>query len=56
MPKAQTAKMCHVCEGEDRVKMTFMVCAVCHRHFCSNHGVPDLDQCSTCLEAREETE
>jgi hypothetical protein len=42
MPKARTAKNCYYCEAEDRIKMTFMLCGLCHRHFCSAHGVPDL--------------
>lgn len=56
MPKAKTAKVCYGCDADNRVRMTFMVCSVCHRPFCSTHGVPDLDQCSLCLEAREETD
>ena len=35
MPKARTAKNCYYCEAEDRIKMTFMLCGLCHRHFCS---------------------
>ena len=56
MPKARTAKNCYYCEAEDRIKMTFLLCGLCHRHFCSAHGVPDLEQCTKCLEASEETE
>ncbi|HMU29815.1 MAG: hypothetical protein KF854_09980 [Nitrospira sp.] len=56
MPKARSAKNCYYCEAEDRIKMTFMLCGLCHRHFCSAHGVPDLEQCTKCLEASEETE
>jgi hypothetical protein len=56
MPKARTAKNCYCCEAEDRIKMSFMLCGLCHRHFCSAHGVPDLEQCTKCLEASEETE
>lgn len=56
MPKARTAKNCYYCEADDRIKMTFMLCGLCHRHFCSAHGVPDLEQCTKCLEASEETE
>jgi hypothetical protein len=53
MPKARTAKNCYCCEAEDRIKMSFMLCGLCHRHFCSAH---DLEQCTKCLEASEETE
>ena len=56
MPKARTAKIVTVAKADDRIKMTYMVCALCHRPFCSAHGVPDLEQCTKCLEASEETE
>jgi hypothetical protein len=54
MPKAKSAKNCYVCEANDRVRMTYMVCSRCQRHFCSEHGVPYMEQCSNCLEAGEE--
>jgi hypothetical protein len=56
MPKAKTAKNCYACEADDRVRMTYMVCSRCQRHFCSEHGVPYMEQCSACLEAGEETD
>ena len=56
MPKAKSAKNCYYCEAEDRIRMSFMLCSLCHRHFCSAHCVPDTDQCSKWLEPSEETE
>ncbi|GMV48583.1 MAG: hypothetical protein NBKEAIPA_03407 [Nitrospirae bacterium] len=56
MPKAKSAKNCYYCEAEDRIRMTYMFCSLCRRHFCSSHGVPDLEQCNRCLEAGEETD
>jgi len=54
MPKARKEKNCYLCEKEDRVRMTFMVCSTCSRHFCSRHGDPKLDECTTCLDGGEE--
>ncbi len=56
MPKARSAKNCYVCESLDRIRMTFMLCSLCGRHFCSEHGDSDMEQCSKCLEGGEETE
>jgi hypothetical protein len=54
MPKARSAKQCASCEEEDRVRMTFMTCSRCERYFCSEHGMSELDQCETCIEAAED--
>jgi len=55
MPKAKREKNCHVCEESNDIRMTFMACAQCSRHFCSLHGDPKLEECVTCLESGEET-
>ena len=44
MPKARTAKNCYYCEAEDRIKMTFMLCGLCHRHFCSAQSSQDAEK------------
>lgn len=56
VPKAKSAKNCYVCEENDRVRMTFMICGRCNRPFCSEHGTPHMEQCTNCLEAAEETD
>ena len=56
MPKAKRAKHCYFCESQDRVRFTFMMCSRCQRPFCSEHGVPHMDQCTICIEAAEEVD
>ncbi len=55
MPKAKREKNCYVCEEAGGIRMSFMVCAQCSRHFCSQHGEPNLDKCTACLDGGEET-
>ena len=55
MPKAKKEQNCYICEEGDDIRMSFMVCANCHRHFCSRHGDHKLDECTACLEGGEET-
>lgn len=55
MPKAKREKNCYVCEGQDGIRMSFMTCVQCTRHYCSQHGDPKLDECTPCLERGEET-
>ena len=55
MPKAKREKNCHVCEETDEIRMSFMVCGKCSRHFCSRHGDLELDECTACLDGGEET-
>jgi len=55
MPKAKREKNCYVCEEDGGIRMSFMVCAQCSRHYCSNHGEPKLDECTNCLDGAEET-
>ena len=54
MPKARREKICYLCEKADLLRTTFMVCSSCHRHFCSRHGDPKLEECITCLDSGEE--
>jgi hypothetical protein len=54
VPKAKREKNCYHCEGADLIRMSFVMCSHCHRHFCRKHGVAGLDQCFSCLEAGEE--
>ena len=56
MPKAKRAKHCYFCESQDRVRFTFMMCNRCQRAFCGEHGVPHMDQCTSCIEAAEEVD
>ena len=56
MPKGKRAKNCFVCESQDRVRYTFMICHTCRRYYRSEHGVPHMDQCTTCVEAGEVTD
>ena len=55
MPKAKRQQNCYICEEAGDIRMSFMVCAKCDRHFCSHHGDHKLDECTTCLEGGEET-
>ncbi|MCH8040168.1 MAG: hypothetical protein IH977_07465 [Nitrospinae bacterium] len=55
MPKAKREKNCYRCEEAGGIRMSFMVCAQCSRHYCSRHGDPQLEECTTCLESGEET-
>ena len=55
MPKAKREKNCYTCEDLGMVRMSFMVCSQCSRHFCSRHGEPKMDECHTCIESGEET-
>jgi hypothetical protein len=55
MPKAKREKNCYVCEEEGWVRMSFMTCCTCSRHYCSKHGDPKMDECTACLESGEET-
>ena len=55
MPKAKREKNCHVCEEAGGIRLSFMVCAQCSRHFCSDHGDSQLEECSDCLDSGEET-
>ena len=54
MPKAKREKNCYVCEEGGLVRMSFMTCAKCSRHYCSRHGDPKMDECNACLDAGEE--
>ncbi|GJL50035.1 hypothetical protein [Candidatus Nitrospira salsa] len=54
MPKAKREKNCYVCGDAGFVRMSFMVCALCSRHFCSRHGEPKMDECTLCLDGAEE--
>jgi len=54
MPKAKKEKNCYVCEEAGWVRMSFMTCSKCSRHFCSRHGDPQMDECTECLEGEEE--
>jgi hypothetical protein len=54
MPKAKREKNCYVCEKADLIRMSFMVCAQCSRHFCSRHGDLKMDECTNCLDGGEE--
>ncbi len=55
MPKAKREKNCYVCEEAGEIRMSFMVCAKCSRHYCNNHGEPKMDECTPCLDGSEET-
>jgi hypothetical protein len=55
VPKAAREKNCYVCEKADRIRMSFMTCAHCRQHFCSDHGTWGMEQCHGCLEDGEET-
>jgi hypothetical protein len=54
MPKAKKEKNCYVCEEAGWVRMSFMTCSKCSRHFCSRHGDLQMDECTECLEDGEE--
>jgi hypothetical protein len=54
MPKAKREKNCYVCEKADLIRMSFMVCSKCARHYCSRHGDPKMEECTPCLESGEE--
>ena len=54
MPKAKREKNCYVRGKAGWVRMTFMTCGKCSRHFCSRHGDPKMDECTECLEGGEE--
>lgn len=54
MPKAKREKNCYVCEEDGLVRLTFMTCGKCARHFCSRHGEPKMDECTACLDDAEE--
>ena len=56
MPKARTAKIVTVAGSRRSNQDDLYGLRLCHRPFCSAHGVPDLEQCTKCLEASEETE
>lgn len=55
MSKAKREKNCYVCEQAHMIRMSFMVCTQCSRHYCSRHGDPQLNECTNCLERGEET-
>ena len=55
MPKAKREKNCEVCGDANVVRMSFMVCAQCSKHYCSSHGDPKLEECNACLDGGEET-
>ena len=54
MPKAKREKNCFVCGEDGWVRMSFMTCGQCSRHYCSKHGDPKMDECTACLEDGEE--
>jgi len=54
MPKAKREQNCYVCEKGGWIRMSFMTCAQCARHFCSRHGDYKMDACTACLEDGEE--
>ena len=54
MPKARQEKNCYVCEEAGWVRMSYMTCGKCSRHYCSQHGDPQMDECTECLEGGEE--
>ncbi|NKB80293.1 MAG: hypothetical protein GKS05_00315 [Nitrospirales bacterium] len=55
MPKAKREKNCATCEDGGSIRMSFMVCGRCAYHFCSRHGDPNLEECTTCLDGAEDT-
>ena len=54
MPKAKREQNCYVCEADGWIRMSFMICGQCARHYCSQHGNPNMDECTDCLEEGEE--
>jgi hypothetical protein len=54
MPKAKREKNCYVCGEAGWVRMSFMTCCKCSRHYCNQHGDPKMDECTECLEGGEE--
>jgi ribosomal protein S14 len=54
MPKAKREKNCSMCGDDGLVRMSFMVCDQCSRHFCSRHGDSKMDECTPCLDGGEE--
>ena len=55
MPKAKREKNCYVCEESDMIRLSFMICARCSKHFCSRHGEQKMDECHPCIDDGEET-
>src|SRR3712207_8949855 len=42
MPKSRTARQCYLCDGEDRIRMSFLCCNRCQRHFRSEEHTSEL--------------